>query len=394
MMAVLAGGCSEEGSAAPTPAISDASPGAVEQEPPQRVEVVAATLTDLELMAAASGRLEAWQEARIRSEIGGRVVGVSAFEGEHVAAGALLVELDAEERRINLEEAEAELLAAEADFAVFYGERSATQEAVTADAAPAESAEGTLAEAERLFAEGLISEDDLTEARRDARVRELLDGEHRPEVQAVNVGLTQAEHKVERARLALERTRITAPFAGNISELKVSRGDSLQQGDECLTLLDLARLRVEVEVLEDEIVWLERGAPATVRVPARGNETFSGEIVAIDPRVDPETGTGEVTVAFENPSSRLLPGMFAQVELRTRVLADRLVVPESAVLVRQGRELVFRVVDDRAEWVYVESGLRSGGQVEILGGLQPGDRVAVSGHDALAHNAKVEAAIR
>ena len=67
-------------------------------------------------------------------------------------------------------------------------------------------------------------------------------------------------------------------------------------------------------------------------------------------------------------------------------------VPADAVLVRQGRDLVFRIADGRAEWVYVEVGARSGNYVEVTEGLQPGDRVAVAGHFALAHDAPVEVA--
>ncbi len=105
--------------------------------------------------------------------------------------------------------------------------------------------------------------------------------------------------------------------------------------------------------------------------------------------MDAERGTGRVTVAIPNPDNQLLAGLYATVRLETHRLPDRLVVPTDAVLVRQGRDLVFVVRDGRAQWTYVEVGTRSGNFVEITDGLQPGDIVAVDGHFALAHDAPV-----
>jgi len=82
--------------------------------------------------------------------------------------------------------------------------------------------------------------------------------------------------------------------------------------------------------------------------------------------------------------------MFAYVALETRTLPDRLVVPAEAVLVRQGRDLVFVIRNGRAQWTYVTTGPRSGDHVVLLDGVAPGDTVAVGGHHALAHDAPVE----
>jgi HlyD family secretion protein len=103
-----------------------------------------------------------------------------------------------------------------------------------------------------------------------------------------------------------------------------------------------------------------------------------------------QRGTGRVTVAIPNPSGRLVAGLYATVRLETARLADRLVVPADAVLVRQGRDLVFVVEAGRAQWTYVEVGARSGDVVEITDGISPGDTIAVDGHFALAHDAPVE----
>ena len=117
---------------------------------------------------------------------------------------------------------------------------------------------------------------------------------------------------------------------------------------------------------------------------------FEGAIYTINPSIDPDTGTGRVTVTLPNPGRRLVAGLFAYVELESGRLPMRLAVPTDAVLVRQGRDLVFRIEEDIAKWIYVTTGPASGNHVEIVEGLQPGDIVAVAGHYSLAHDTPVE----
>jgi HlyD family secretion protein len=95
-------------------------------------------------------------------------------------------------------------------------------------------------------------------------------------------------------------------------------------------------------------------------------------------------------VQLSNPRGELISGIFAYVQLETGRLANRIVVPADAVLVRQGRDLVFLVKDSRAQWTYVTVGRRSGDLIEITDPIAPGDSVAVAGHHALSHDARVE----
>ncbi len=171
---------------------------------------------------------------------------------------------------------------------------------------------------------------------------------------------------------------------------RVEPGQQIAAGQALLTLLEDERLEVDVDVLEADVVRLHPGAPARVRVPALDDLVLEGTVHTINPLVDPETGTGRVTVILPNPRGRLMPGLFAYVELETGRLANRLQVPVAAVLERQDRQLVFRIEDGRALWTYVTTGARSGDWVEITDGLAEGDRVAVKDHFALAHEAPVK----
>jgi len=320
------------------------------------VDAIVAERTEFPIRTQASGHLVPWQRARLHAESSGQVVNRPVREGDRVTKGAVLAAFENRQERIALEEARAELLKARAEYRAKYGADSTTSTQVA-------------------------SADSVADATRRA-------------TQAAASGLTAARQAVEKAKLNLGRTRITAPFAGRVANLKIEEGQYVAQGREVATVLQDRRMKVEVEVIEEDLVALEAGATAQVHVPAIDAEGDSlawveGTVWAVNPQVETKSGTGTVTVSIPNPEGRLVSGLYAEVRLETRRLSDRLVVPEDAILVRQGRDLVFIVEDGRAQWSYVDVGARSGEYVEITKGAQAGDTIAVGGHFALAHDAPV-----
>jgi HlyD family secretion protein len=181
----------------------------------------------------------------------------------------------------------------------------------------------------------------------------------------------------------LERTRITAPFAGRVANLVAEAGQQVSPGQRLLTLVADQPIKVEADVLEAGRVRLRPNQTARVWIPAVDSLPRTGRIVTLNPLVNPESGTGRVTVALPNPDGRLVAGLFARVELEAASLPDR-----------QGRDLVFRISAGRAVWTYVTTGVRAPRFVEIVEGLQPGDTVAVAGHFSLAHDAPVQLSLR
>jgi Cu(I)/Ag(I) efflux system membrane fusion protein len=115
----------------------------------------------------------------------------------------------------------------------------------------------------------------------------------------------------------------------------------------------------------------------------------------MDPEIDPESRTCQVLLRFDNPEGTARPGMFVRAAIAARVYPGCILVPREAILTRDGRPLVFKVVDDRAEWVYVRLGRSNDRVVEIDrvlqgGPLDPGTQVIVSDHLTLSHNAPVK----
>ena len=360
---------------------------------PTTIEAIVIQKKDFPLHVEATGHLAPWQQAEISSETGGIIQHRFIEEGHFVKEGTLLVQLENREQKIAVAETEAELLKALAEYAVNY---SQSGDAATPDTSRLHTNRLALYEAERAFSKGILTQAELVEARRRFETEEVLVGTQREAIRAATVGLTQAEQRLARVQLDLDRTRITAPFAGRISNLSLEVGQRISIGETLFTLLNDRKMKVEVDVLEADLLKLSKGALAWVLPPAldiqtdRKEETLRGNIYSINPFIDINTGTGRVTVALTNPNGRLITGMFAKVVLETETLSNRLSVPAEAVLERQGRTLVFRAKNNRAQWVYVTCGARSAVEIEVLEGLAAGDTIAVRGHFALAHDAAIE----
>jgi HlyD family secretion protein len=316
--------------------------------PVEGVEVVQDTLV---VSVTATGQAAPQRQVVISAQVPGRVVDLPIRESGRVAGSALLVGMDAAEYRIALEQAKARMRSAEATF------REQT-----------------------LFDDKIEDAALRAERQRTARAKS---------------GLDAAELDVQKAELDLARTRLGAPFAGQVANLKVVPGQHVTTGTELATLVDLDPIKVEVQVLESEVGFLSPGRKANVSFAAYPGESFTGTIETINPLVDQTTRTARVTVVVRNPQQRILPGMYARVSLEARRFPDRVIVPRAAVLERDRRTMVFVHEEGMAKWRYVTLGLGNNTQVEIVEdpetqGVKPGEVVLTAGHFTLTDGARVK----
>ena len=333
------------------PAVAHAEETETEADPQESARMVALPVRGrvvergpFRLLVTGAGRVEALRRASLSPRVGERVTAIGAREGSAVRRGAELVTLDRRPFEIALREAEAQRARAQIEYqAALLGQPEATDE-----------------------------------------TKQLL--RHRS-------GLSSADEAVTRAQLDLEGAIITAPFDGWVARLDANVGERVAPNQVLTEVIDVSRLRIPAEVLEDDFAALELGAPAAVRIPALGEARFQGTVDALNPVIDPGRSTGTAYIVLENPGNRIRPGMYAEVEIGGTELGDRLVVPRSAVLERDRRLLAFRARKGRAEWSYVEIGLSTEREIEILSGIDPGDTVLVEGHMTLAHGAPIQVAL-
>jgi RND family efflux transporter MFP subunit len=362
---------------------------------PLPVKVAKAVMGDLVMTLKSPG--EAYTEKRIamKAEVGGVVKNLYAAEGRHVKEGDLLVELDDREYRLRLEKLEAQRLRYLSELYLEKQYAAAGQEASPAALEKLGKAQAEYDRAAEAFKKGLVSQADLEKAQGDYELALIEAGRKRDEIMASTKNLTQAEVDVKIARMDLEKTRIRAPFAGILTDIKLSPKERLDAGRDLFTLVDISRIKVKAKVLESEVGKVLAGREVDLLFSAFPGRTFKGRIEAVSPIISAEDKTCAVHVTMDNPSEEVKPGMHAEVEIPTEIFKDRLLVPQQAILVRGGRKLVFAIEGDIAKWRYIEVGLENERFAEVLPGKEPGwgvsagDTVIVEGHITLAHDTKV-----
>lgn len=289
---------------------------------PVRVEQVSQKLEAL-------GNARANESVEITSKTSNVVMSVNFRDGERVKRGQILVRLDDAQAR--------------------------------ADVAAAEAA---VAESERLYNRSLELME--TEALSKAQYDQL-----------------EATLKANRARLAaaqarLEDTVIRAPFAGRVGLRRVSVGTFISPGDVITTLDDTSVIKLDFSVPENFLATLREGLAVRATAPAFPGRTFVGKVASIDSRVDMNTRSVTVRALLANEDGALRPGMFLQVALANDE-RESLVIPEEALTPEAERQYVFVVNEGVAERREVRIGGRRPGSVEILAGLNAGERVVVEG---------------
>lgn len=201
----------------------------------------------------------------------------------------------------------------------------------------------------------------------------------------------------EIARTGKPRFRIPvfAPQYGVVIRHQVHKRMYVPAGFPMMTIADVNSMWVHAHVYEHQLRWVRRGQLVEVTSPALPGETFTGQINYVEPELDPETRTLRVRILVPNPDRLLQPNMFAEVKIFGGPKNDVLKIPRQALIVTGEREVVILALGNgRFRAVNVVSGMRSGDEVEILSGLEPGQKVVVSGQFLLDSEANLQASLQ
>jgi membrane fusion protein (multidrug efflux system) len=311
---------------------------------PPTVEVDTVKTGRIVEIREAVGTIRAYESITVTARIAGVINEIGFNEGQKVNTGQTLVQLDAAERK-----AEIEQTAAEANRAVAL--RNEVQIKLERALALNRTGAGTGAQVE-----------DLT-----AQVKSL-DGA---------IASAQAQRKAAEARL--EDLTIRAPFAGRVGTRSVSLGAYISPGTRITSLDDLSKVRLDFSVPENLLSRLQPGQTVNAKSVAYQGRAFKGQVSTIDPRIDPVTRTVRLTAEFDNPDEALRPGMFLTVALEVTNKENAVVVPEEAVVSEGLRQIVYPVKDSKIERRVITIGQRQGGKVEVLDGLKSGETIVVLG---------------
>lgn len=349
------------------------------------VQTQTVTKGDLIKSVSATGLVKPNKQLEIISNISGYIVRLNTYEGAVAKMNDVLVKFDDREYKIAMTEAEANLLNAKIEYG-FYSR----EEAMPVDKNKVDSINTELLKLEDLFAKKKITEEKYLAKKDELDLALLFTGAKRNEILLYKSGMTNAINALNRAKLNLNYTEIIAPFDGVIANFNLVENQRINAGQKLFDILDVSRLKVEVGILENEINKIKIGSLANIKLNAVTDKVYRGRVIQINPVIDSETKTSKVTVEIIDKDYNIKPGMFAHVNIETEIFKNRVLIPKEALLVRDGRNLVFVAENDLAKWRYVTIGEQNENYIEIINGVQPDEKVIIEGQYNLAHESKIK----
>jgi len=319
------------------------------------VVVAPAVALDVPIELKASGELQARDETGVAAEVAGRVTRILVDEGGAIAAGGVVLEIDPERRRLELDAAAARVSEAQASLEK---DRRQTQRV------------------RELFQSNVASKAALDDAETALRLA------------GARADAERAQRGV--AQRALEDASVKAPFGGLVSHRRVNVGEFVQAGTPLFDLVALDPVEVVFNLPEIDSGRVRLGQMVDVAVSPFPGELFHGEVSMVSPTIDPATRTLRVKALIPNPDGRLRPGLFARASLGVELRRGLVMVPEDALLQRSDGQVLFAVDrENRVRRLVVEIGVAHDGLLEVRSGLTVGTLVVRRGHDALVDGQQV-----
>ncbi len=317
----------------------------------------------------ASGYVVAQRKASVASKGTGRLMALNFVEGDRVRKNEIIARLEDSDIRAQLDQATANLKLSEAEL---------------------KDAQTTLDRVRTLLDKQLATQAEFDAA--EARYQRVL------------ASIDVAKALVRGAEVAMENTLIRAPFDGtvltknaDVGEMVVPMAASVGSRAAVVTIADMTSLQVEADVSESNIERISPNQDCEISVDAYPDKRYQGFVAKIVPTADRAKATVMVKVGFRSYDSRVLPEMSAKVLFLTKASdpnsleeKPKLTVPATAVVERNGRTVVYRVLNNKAVEVPVTTGASVGSFLEITSGLEPGEKVIDKAGEEITDGVKVK----
>jgi len=338
-------------------------------------------------------------QVTISSKVQGWVGKINVREGDLVKTGQVLVTLDTREAEATVAQAEASLEAAKARLKQVKATAEETiQSQIQQTKANLELAEADLKRAQELHEKNFIARQQLDEGRMKYNVAkanyDLAQNSIRQKTWENDIALAEAQVNQAKATLDLNKAQlanliILSPMNAGITKRFVDPGTMVKDTTPILTLMDLAEMKMVVNVIEREFIHLQKGQGVKITVTAFPDRAFSGRITIITPALELQSRTAEIQISIPNPGLVLKPGMFGRAEVLLRSNPQAVLVPIQSLMTEGGQDWLYVLKDDKVTRRPVRKGAVRDTVVEILQGVVPGERVITAGQTALKDGAKV-----
>lgn len=362
------------------------------------VEAITAKTGEITNYITVTGTAKAVKSADLTPQLQKKVIEVLVDEGDRVEAGDKLIQLDQADIKAQVAEAQTGLKAAQAALEeLLAGSRQEEIDKLTAQVEQAkasyEQKERDYKRYQRLFDKEAVSKQQLESVRTEyisaknnykALQESLKMSQAGPTQEAINTqksNVAQAEAKLDTAKLNLAKTEITAPFAGVIAEVNIEVGE-MAGTQPVISIINLSSIKIKTYVSEKNINNLELNQPVEVDFNALDHK-LEGKIANISPALNQEKLGFPVEINVDNSSNLIKAGMYAEVKIETDYSVGKVVIPKQALIQEDGNSYIYIVENNKAVKKKVSTGLTTTEDVEVLSGIEAGDRVITVGSEQL-----------
>ncbi len=287
------------------------------------------------------GETEAWQDVRVAADMAGRVEWIGPKEGQTVKEGELIAKIDVAALKAAMDRAEAALSLAED----LYERRR------------------------KLFERNIINQEELDKSQTER---------------------TLAKANFRQMQIEYERGFLKAPLTGLVNHLYVDEGEYVDKGKPFADLVNVDKIKINVNVPELDVRYLRVGQKTMVRVDAFPDRELFGVIDFVAYKADPATKTFHIKVIVDNPAHDIRPGMIARVAFLRRVIPDALAAPLFSIVDKGGERILFVEKDGVAHARTISIGVIEGDKIQITKGLEPGDNLIVVGQREVEEGMRVQ----
>lgn len=287
------------------------------------------------------GETEAWLDVQLAADSGGRVEWIGPKEGDQVKQGDLIAKIDVSALKVALDKAEA----------------------------------------------ALKLSDDLYQRRKLLFERKIINQE---EIDRATTERTLAEGNLRQARVEYDRGFTRSPISGRINYLFVDEGEFVERGKPIADIVNVGKIKVNVNVPELDVRYLKVGQTVAVKVDAFPDRQIQGKIDFVAYKADPATKTFHVKVIIDNPTHEVRSGMIGRAAFLKRIIPAALAAPIFALVDKGGERILFVEKDGLVHARTVSIGVIEGDRVQITKGLEPGDNLIVIGQKEVEEGMMVQ----
>ncbi|MDJ0600489.1 MAG: efflux RND transporter periplasmic adaptor subunit [Crocosphaera sp.] len=350
------------------------------------------------------GTTQPVQTVALRSQVEGQLLELTVDVGDRVSKGQLLAQLNDNLLQAEVGKAQAELAALNSEVIRAQGQVKSAISEVASTKVRLEQAKNDVTRLQELHEEGAIALREVELARTEYRTTQQSLISAQSEVNVRQSAVEAAEGRViaQQALIQQEQERLSysmlhSPITGYVLQRVIETGNLVQPGGEILRLGDFSQVKVVVPVSELDLANIRVGQSVRVRLDAFPRDSLVGRVSNISPAADPTSRQVPIEVILSNPEQKISSGLLARVSFGQTGF-QTVVIPETALQgTTGGRGIVFVVTGDKENATVTQRRVRLGervdGQVEVLGGLRPGERYVSRSSDALEDNQSVKLSI-